>query len=96
MARYLARMYVAPRFCRHLCEVNCLSDGPDKIDRDAKGGDGGDVGAHYGLSLYLSISLSLSETHELGKSSFDSVLLPLPLLFLSLPLLFADCTRGPL
>jgi len=67
-------MYVAPRFCRHLCEVNCLSDSPDKIDCDAKGvkrGNSGDV-AHYSLSF--SPFLALPETHELGKSSFDSSL----------------------
>lgn len=66
-------MYVAQRFCRHLCEVNCLSDGstaPIKsiAVRGAKsvrkeGGRGWRRMARYGLSCL--------ETHELGKSSFQ-------------------------
>lgn len=85
-------MYVAQRFCRHLCEVNCLSDGSTAPIKSIamrgvkgarkEGGGGWQRMAHYGLSCL--------ETHELGKSSFQFDSAPF-----SLSHLFADCTRRP-
>lgn len=87
-------MYVAQRFCRHLCEVNCLSDGstaPIKsiAMRGVKGARKEGSGGWRRMAYY---GLSCLETHELGKSSFQFDSAPLSLL---LSRLFADCTRRP-
>lgn len=94
------RTYVTPRrFCRHLCEVNCLSDGstaPIKsiaMREGAKGRrEGGRERQEGGEGWWAPYGLSCLETHEPGKSSFE---FDSGSSSLTHSRLFADCTRRP-
>lgn len=93
MARYSRECTLHRRFCRHLCEVNCLSDGstaPIKsiAMREVKGarkeeGRGWGWGelARGWRGGWAHYGLSCLETHELGKSSFQFDSAPLSLSF---------------
>lgn len=77
-----SRMHVAQRFCRHLCEVNCLSDGSTAPIKSIamRGVKGARKEGYRGwrtervvvvVVVVVHYGLSCLETHELGKSSFQ-------------------------
>lgn len=78
------------RFPRHLCELNCLSDGPDKIDHDTRGRWKG-MGVHWRRRRRWRRSLSWRHTSSPSRRPSS---IPDPLL-LSLPLIVREGRFAP-